>query len=121
GWPARVEVRFAGRRIMTRGGLSGIPETLARFDPAGGPAALLAALAPSAGGGHTTNLSVVDAEGNACVLTSSLGLGSGDWLPGFDLHLNSMLGEADLIRGPLEPGSRVESMMAPTILLGPDG
>src|SRR5262249_47792228 len=32
-WPAPVEVRFAGRRIMTRGGLSGIPETLARFDP----------------------------------------------------------------------------------------
>ena len=44
-------------------------------------------------------------EGNACVLTSSLGLGAGDWLPGLDLHLNSMLGEADLIREPLEPGA----------------
>jgi len=32
------------------------------------------------------------------VLTTSLGLGSGDWLPGLDLHLNSMLGESDLIR-----------------------
>ena len=53
---------------------------------------------------HTTNLVTVDSDGNACVLTTSLGLGSGDWLPGLDLHLNSMLGEADLVLGPLEPG-----------------
>ena len=121
GWSAPVEVAFAGHRVLTRGGLSDVPETLARFDPAGGPAALLAALEPVHGGGHTTNLSVVDAEGSACVLTSSLGLGSGDWLPGLDLHLNSMLGEVDLIRAPLEPRTRMESMMAPTIVLGEDG
>ena len=42
--------------------------------------------------------------GHACVLTTSLGLGSGDFLPGLDLHLNSMLGETDLIREPLRPG-----------------
>ena len=54
---------------------------------------------------HTTNLVTVDAEGNACVLTTSLGLGSGDWLPGLDLHLNSMLGEVDLLRGALVPAS----------------
>jgi gamma-glutamyltranspeptidase/glutathione hydrolase len=65
--------------------------------------------------GHTTNSTVVDSDGNACVLTSSLGLGSGDYLPGLDLHLNSMLGEADLLRGELEPGSRMHSMMAPTL------
>ena len=29
---------------------------------------------PSAGGGDTTNVSVVDAGGNACVFTSSLGV-----------------------------------------------
>ena len=76
-----------------------MPETLARFDPTGGPDALLAALdAGTALDGHTTNLTVVDHDGNACVLTTSLGLGSGDWLPGLDLHLNSMLGESDLIR-----------------------
>ena len=51
-----------------------------------------------------------------CVLTSSLGLGSGDWLPGLDLHLNSMLGETDLIREPLEPEARMASMMAPTLV-----
>ena len=50
------------------------------------------------------------------MLTTSLGLGSGDWLPGLDLHLNSMLGEADLIRGPLEAGARMESMMAPSLV-----
>jgi gamma-glutamyltranspeptidase / glutathione hydrolase len=118
--PARVE--FAGRRVATRGGLSALPETLARFDPAGGPDALLTALEDGAvGGGHTTNLTVVDAQGNACVLTTSLGLGSGDWLPGLDLHLNSMLGEADLIQGTLVPGARMPSMMAPTFAFGRAG
>ena len=57
--------------------------------------------------------------GNACVLTTSLGLGSGDWLPGLDLHLNSMLGETDLVRGPLRPGERMASMMAPTLAFSP--
>ena len=71
--------------------------------------------------GHTTNLTVVDGEGNACVLTSSLGLGSGDWLPGLDLHLNSMLGETDLVREPLRPGARMASMMAPTLVFDDDG
>ena len=107
--------------MRTRGGLSDVPETLAPLRSFGGPAALLAALLPVNGAGHTTNISVVDADGNACVLTSSLGLGSGDWLPGLDLHLNSMLGETDLIRGPLEPGARMGSMMAPTIVLGDSG
>ena len=70
---------------------------------------------------HTTNLVTVDGEGSACVLTTSLGLGSGDWLPGLDLHLNSMLGEADLLLGPLEPGSRMQSMMAPSLALDDRG
>jgi gamma-glutamyltranspeptidase/glutathione hydrolase len=121
-WSPPVDVPFAGRSIATRGGLSGVPETLARFEPAGGDAALLAALEPGGSGdGHTTNLSVVDGDGNACVLTTSLGLGSGDFLPGLDLHLNSMLGETDLIRGPLRPGARMESMMAPTLALDRHG
>jgi gamma-glutamyltranspeptidase/glutathione hydrolase len=115
-WSAPRECTFAGRRIATRGGLSDIAETLGRYDPAGGDAALLAALdAPTAGGGHTTNITVVDADGNTCVLTTSLGLGSGDFLPGLDLHLNSMLGEVDLLREPLSAGERMESMMAPTL------
>ncbi len=115
-WGEPATGGLAGRRILTRAGLSGMPETLARFDPTGGPPALLAALeAGTVPDGHTTNLTVVDRDGNACVLTTSLGLGSGDWLPGLDLHLNSMLGETDLIREPLRPGERMASMIAPTL------
>jgi gamma-glutamyltranspeptidase/glutathione hydrolase len=121
-WSEPVDVLFAGRRLLTRGGLSRVPETLARFDPAGGPDALLAALEDDHGGPpHTTNLTVVDAAGNACVFTTSLGLGSGDWLPGFDLHLNSMLGESDLVSEPLQPRQRMDSMMAPSLAFADDG
>jgi gamma-glutamyltranspeptidase / glutathione hydrolase len=120
-WSAPVEVGFAGRRILTRGGLSDMPETLARLRPGGGARALLEALEPRRGAGHTTNLVAVDNAGNACVVTTSLGLGSGDWLPGLDLHLNSMLGERDLVREPLRPGERMASMMAPTLALDDGG
>lgn len=122
-WSEPRRASFAGRAVLTRGGLSGVPETLARLEPGGGPLALLAALAdegpPAAS--HTTNVTVVDAQGNACVVTTSLGLGSGDWLPGLDLHLNSMLGETDLVREPLRPGARMASMMAPTLAFDADG
>jgi gamma-glutamyltranspeptidase/glutathione hydrolase len=64
---------------------------------------------------------VLDADGNVCVLTTSLGLGSGDFVPGYDLHLNSMLGEADLIQEPLPAGERMASMMAPSIAFADDG
>jgi gamma-glutamyltranspeptidase/glutathione hydrolase len=120
-WSEPVEARLAGHRFLTRGGLSGLPETLARLPrlaPLGARERVLALLHALDGGGpdgHTTNLVTVDAAGNACVLTTSLGLGSGDWLPGLDLHLNSMLGERDLVRGPLEPGARMGSMMAPSL------
>jgi gamma-glutamyltranspeptidase/glutathione hydrolase len=127
-WSEPVEVPWQGRRVLTRGGISGVPETLERFPLLRGLSArdrvvaiveaLDGAVGPET---HTTNLVAVDAEGNACVLTTSLGLGSGDWLPGLDVHLNSMLGEADLIRGPLEPGARMDSMMAPALVLDGDG
>jgi gamma-glutamyltranspeptidase/glutathione hydrolase len=127
-WSSPVEVGYSGTRFLTRGDLSGVPETLPRLPALAGldgPAralALVGALdAGSSGDGHTTNLTVVDADGSACVVTTSLGLGSGDFLPGFDLHLNSMLGETDLIRGPLEPGDRMGSMMAPSLALDSDG
>jgi gamma-glutamyltranspeptidase / glutathione hydrolase len=115
-WSEPLTTSFAGRRITTRGGLAGIVETLDLFKPAGGTDALLAALeARIEGPSHTTNITTVDGDGNACVLTTSLGLGSGDFLPGLDLHLNSMLGEVDLVREPLRPGARMQSMMAPTL------
>jgi gamma-glutamyltranspeptidase/glutathione hydrolase len=120
-WSEPTELTFAGRRVATRSGLSGVSEALSRFDPSGGDSALLAVLDDGAvGGGHTTNVAVVDAGGSACVLTTSLGLGSGDYLPGLDLHLNSMLGETDLVREPLRPGERMASMMAPSLAFGAD-
>ena len=70
---------------------------------------------------HTTNLVAVDGDGNACVLTTSLGLGSGDYLPGFDLHLNSMLGEIDLLPAGLASGERIGSMTAPSVAVDVDG
>jgi gamma-glutamyltranspeptidase / glutathione hydrolase len=128
-WSAPVEVDYAGMQVLTRGGLAGLAEVLAALPPLAEAAPLERARAlvhalgrrPAGGPTHTTNLVTVDRAGNACVLTSSLGLGSGDFLPGLDLHLNSMLGETDLVREPLAPGERMESMMAPTIVLDPDG
>ena len=115
-------------RFLSRDGLSAVPAALDRLPPLRGlsPAERMVALVEALDGGggpetHTTNLVAVDGDGNACVLTTSLGLGSGDWLPGLDLHLNSMLGEADLLRGPLEPGARMQSMMAPSLVLDGDG
>jgi gamma-glutamyltranspeptidase/glutathione hydrolase len=89
--------------------------------PAERAVALARALGAPALEGHTTSLAVVDASGGACAVTTSLGLGSGDWLPAFDLHLNSMLGEADLLVGPLVPGERMASMMAPMLAFDDDG
>lgn len=67
--------------------------------------------------GDTTNLAVVDPEGNACVVTVTLGIGSGIWLPDLGVHLNSMLGEGELYTGPLVPGARMESMMCPLMVI----
>lgn len=126
-WSSPVEVAWAGHRFATRAGLSGVPETLARLPPLRGLSerarvpALLGALEPGGVETHTTNLAAVDRDGNACVLTTSLGLGSGDWLPGYDLHLNSMLGETDLLTAPLAPGERMQSMMAPSLAFDGDG
>lgn len=125
-WERPVEVSWTGHRFLTRAGLSGVPETLARLpalrelDATARVHALLSALERPGAEGHTTNLVTADSQGHACVLTSSLGLGSGDFLPGLDLQLNSMLGEADLLLEPLRPGARMHSMMAPSLALEGD-
>jgi gamma-glutamyltranspeptidase/glutathione hydrolase len=126
-WSEPVAVPYADTRVLTREGLSGVPATISSLPRLRGRSpserALTLARALDGGGpsGHTTNLTVVDTDGSACVLTTSLGLGSGDFLPGLDLHLNSMLGETDLIRGSLEPGERMGSMMAPTVAVDAGG
>ncbi len=70
--------------------------------------------------GSTTHLSVMDGEGLCASVTCSNGTGSGLVVPGTGIHLNNMLGEEDL--NPLgfhtdEPGARIGSMMAPTLIL----
>jgi gamma-glutamyltranspeptidase/glutathione hydrolase len=64
----------------------------------------------------TTHISVVDGDGLAAGLSSTLGSGSGVFRGG--TQLNNMLGELDVIgRGPKEPGDRLVSMMTPTLVL----
>lgn len=64
----------------------------------------------------TTHISVIDADGNAAALSSTLGSGSGVFRGG--TQLNNMLGELDVIGvGPRAPGERLPSMMTPTLVL----
>ena len=70
--------------------------------------------------GSTTHVSVLDADGWACAVTTSNGEGSGVVVPGTGVHVNNVLGEEDL--SPLgfhsqPPGYRLPSMMAPTVVL----
>ncbi len=93
---APASLRAARRRIEAR--LPGAP-----------------ALAPPGG---TTHVSAIDAEGNAASLSTSTGSGSGVVVPGTGIYLNNMLGEFDLVGGRnSRPGTRLTSMMAPTIVL----
>jgi gamma-glutamyltranspeptidase/glutathione hydrolase len=88
-----------------------------RAAAAGGAAGVLAtvrALTGSAARSSTTSVVAVDADGNACAVTHSLGLGSGIWAHG--VHGNSMLGEGELLRGTLTPGDRMGSMMVPLVV-----
>jgi gamma-glutamyltranspeptidase / glutathione hydrolase len=117
-WSDPVQAEHSGVTLLSRAALNSplpVLASLAETDVV----AIARALQGDDRPGDTTNLTVVDADGNGVVLTTSLGLGSGDWVPGLDLHLNSMLGEADLVIGELEPGERMASMMSPTI--GVDG
>ena len=64
----------------------------------------------------TTHVSVVDADGMAAGLSSTLGSGSGVFRGG--TQLNNMLGELDVIgTGEKAPGERLASMMTPTLVL----
>ena len=118
-------VQYAGAAVYTRRGMSALAPTLARLRNLGGMTAGERALelARSFEGdvepGETTNLAVVDAQGNACVVTSSIGIGSGDWL--HDVHLNSMLGENYLRPPNPKPGDRMGSMMSPTVAVDHNG
>jgi gamma-glutamyltranspeptidase/glutathione hydrolase len=73
-------------------------------------------LAPLTG---TTHVSVIDGDGSAAALSSTLGSGSGVFAGGF--QLNNMLGELDVIgTEDRRPGDRLPSMMTPTLVLDGD-
>jgi gamma-glutamyltranspeptidase/glutathione hydrolase len=131
-----LEAVFCGMRVVTcpapsMGGAV-VAEGLAKLDgwePAAGEAlvvALAGALRAGYGGSArlapltgTTHVSVIDGDGNAAGLSSTLGSGSGVFSRGF--QLNNMLGELDVI-GTMErqAGDRLPSMMAPTLVLDGD-
>ncbi len=96
------------------GGPPGTPEEAVRLVTAlvsgyGGPA-------PVARSTGTTHVSVVDEEGTAVGVSSTLGSGSGVFRHGF--QLNNMLGELDVVgHGSQEPGARLASMMTPTLVV----
>lgn len=72
----------------------------------------------------TTHISVIDSAGMAAALTLSNGSGSGLIVPGTGIMPNNMLGEEDLVGAAIEdwePGARLASMMAPTIVTRSDG
>ena len=127
-WREPATVSWNGYHVATRRGLSGVPELLVRLprfghlDETARVLALVAALETAdVGGEHTTNMVAVDGDGRACVLTHSLGVGAGVWLPGFDTQLNNLLGESDIAHGEPGPGEHLESRMAPTLVFDDEG
>ncbi len=72
----------------------------------------------------TTHMSVMDSKGNVAGLTASNGEGCGHMIPDTGVMLNNMLGEEDLnpdgfYLWPLN--RRMTSMMAPTLVISPQG
>ena len=70
----------------------------------------------------TTHISVIDADGNAASVSLSNGEGNGFIVGKHGFMLNNMLGEDDLVSGGAwREGTRLSSMMAPTIIMEADG
>jgi gamma-glutamyltranspeptidase / glutathione hydrolase len=100
-------------------------DLLEKLGPASGPEQLVEAMDAANEHradllGSTTHISVIDAAGMSVSVTCSNGSGSGVLVPGTGVILNNMLGEEDLNPNgfhSIEPGRRVPSMMAPTVVL----
>ncbi len=72
----------------------------------------------------TTHMSVMDSRGNVAGLTASNGEGCGHMIPGIGVMLNNMLGEEDLNPDGFyhwPANRRMTSMMAPTLVISPQG
>ncbi len=100
------------------------------------PSSEISSAQPSAQGPHTTHFSVVDANGDAVALTTTVNFwyGSGVTVKGGGFVLNNEMddfaavpGQANgfgLVQGEanaIAPGKRMLSSMSPTIVTGPDG
>ncbi len=73
--------------------------------------------------GSTTQISVIDKEGNMASMTTTNGEGSGYLIPGTGSVLNNMLGEEDLNPEGFfnwKEDERISSMMAPSIAINND-
>ena len=67
----------------------------------------------------TSHFNISDSQGNVISLTTSIGEGSGYFIPGTDMQLNNMLGEIFLLPGNAHswyPNQRMHSMMTPTMI-----
>jgi len=110
--------------------------TTIKPDQATPSAEIPSAGAPSPAGPHTTHLSVVDAEGNAVALTTTLNwwFGSGVTVAGAGFVLNNEMDDFAAVPGTangfgltqgepnaVAPGKRMLSSMSPTIVTGADG
>jgi gamma-glutamyltranspeptidase/glutathione hydrolase len=74
--------------------------------------------------GSTTQISVIDHEGGVAAMTLTNGEGCGCVLPGTGIEVNNLLGEADINPRGFHcdpPGTRMATMMAPTIARHPSG
>lgn len=103
------------------------PEAIRACVKRGGTAAVIAPERSRLGEGNaygaTTHISVIDAEGLAAAMTTSNGEGCGHALPGLGIHVNNFLGEEDINPNGFhrfKPGSRMSTMMSPTIVLADD-
>jgi gamma-glutamyltranspeptidase/glutathione hydrolase len=100
------------------------------------PSAEIQAAPASASGPHTTHFSVVDANGDAVALTTTVNwwYGSGVTVKGAGFVLNNEMDDFAAVPGTangfglvqgeanaIAPGKRMLSSMAPTIVTGPDG
>ena len=97
------------------------PEKLARELAEYG---LISTTADTGKRGSTTHFSIADEHGNAIAVTTSNGEGNGYIVPGTDIMMNNMLGEAALLPNGFhswQENTRLTSMMSPTILLDEQG
>lgn len=111
GYDERLHSDPAAIRQLVAG--DGLPAWLACARTAGGENPL----------GATTHISVIDAEGMAAAMTTSNGEGCGHALPGLGIHVNNFLGEDDINPDGfhrLAPGTRMSTMMSPSIVLAGD-